>query len=204
MQGERSQLDRSLNRSVFFICLLVFPSLAGLLLVAPILVEIIPRYSKWAPALTPLTFIVFASMFAAVTTQLTNLLNAIGKIKVTFKLMVMWTALTWLIIPYLAITHGVTGASIGYMLVSSTSVIALFLVKKYVDFSLDFVFKPLISAVFMFVVVAIIKNFLPENIIGLLIVVTAGIIIYSLTTYLLVGSSLAGDVKKSFQLLLRR
>ena len=40
-----------------FICLLVFPSLVGIIVLMPLVVEIVPRYSKWAPALIPLIFI---------------------------------------------------------------------------------------------------------------------------------------------------
>ena len=81
MQDEANSLKRSLERSIFFICFLVFPTLAGVLVLAPILVEIIPKYQKWEPALIPLGLIAVNSVFAAVTTQLTNLLNSIGKIK---------------------------------------------------------------------------------------------------------------------------
>jgi O-antigen/teichoic acid export membrane protein len=204
MQDEKEQLERSLNRSVFFICLLVFPSLAGLLLVAPILVEIIPKYEKWEPALIPLTFIAAGSIFSAVTTQLTNLLNAIGKIKITFKLMVMWTVLTWAIIPYLAISYGATGAALGYMLVASSSIIAIIIVKRFVDFSYSYIFKPLISAGLMYMAVDVFKNNLDTSLFSLLLIILAGIGLYTLFIYLLVGGSLVTDVKKSFKLLFKR
>ncbi|OGM72860.1 hypothetical protein A3H19_05875, partial [Candidatus Woesebacteria bacterium RIFCSPLOWO2_12_FULL_39_9] len=90
MQNDKKELEYAVTRSIFFVCFLVFPSVAGLIILAPILIKIIPRYEKWEPALFPLALISINTLFAAATTQLTNLLNAIGKIKVTFKLMVMW------------------------------------------------------------------------------------------------------------------
>jgi O-antigen/teichoic acid export membrane protein len=94
-----------------------FPSLMAEILLAPILIAVIQEYNQWAPALVPLIFICINFAFAAAATQLTNLLNAVGKIKITFYLMIMWTALTWLFIPYLSIKFGVTGAAIGHSLV---------------------------------------------------------------------------------------
>jgi O-antigen/teichoic acid export membrane protein len=150
MQDAKADLERSVTRSIFFICFLVFPSLVGISILAPIFVRVIPRYNQWIPALVPIIFISINFIFAAATTQLTNLLNAIGKIKITFYLMIMWTALTWAFIPILAIKFGVVGASIGYSLVGASSIVAILIAKKYVNFSLtNSMIKPGIGAVVM-------------------------------------------------------
>lgn len=205
MQEDRSELERTLNRSVFFICFLVLPSLAGLLIVAPMLVLIIPRYIKWAPALIPLVFFAISSVFAAVTTQLTNVFNAIGKIKITFKLMLMWTALTWITIPYLAINYSVTGAAAGYAMVSASSVVAIVIVRRYVNFSLKASFFPaFFASVVMFLALLLVKSYLPINLLSVITLVVLGILIYMSIMYLIVGKSLVHDAQKSFKLLVRR
>jgi len=56
------------------------------------------------------------TIFASITTPITNLLNAVGKIKITFYLMLMWTVLTYLIVLPLALKYGVNGAALGYAL----------------------------------------------------------------------------------------
>ena len=202
MQEKKEDLRRSVERSVFFICILVLPSLAGLLVLAPILVQIIPRYSKWSPALIPLMLIGVNTVFAAVTTQLTNLLNAIGKIKTTFKLMIMWTILTWLLVPLLAVKFGVTGAALGYALVGSSSVIAIFIAKKSVNFSLkESVVRPGIAALLMFVVLMVVKRFLLVEFLSVWILILAGVSLYILLMYLLSGPSLVRDIKLSFKTL---
>src|SRR3990167_2800019 len=75
MQDAGAHLERSVTRSIFFICFLVFPSLVGIVVLSPILVNIVPRYNHWTPALVPIIFISINFLFAAATTQLTNLLN---------------------------------------------------------------------------------------------------------------------------------
>jgi O-antigen/teichoic acid export membrane protein len=165
-------------------------------------VEVIPKYGKWAPALIPLAFLALNTVFASVTTQLTNLLNAIGKIKVTFKLMIMWTVLTWALVPILSIKFGVIGAAMAYALVGASSVIAIYIARKYVKFSLsDSVLGPGVAAAIMSVTLLLVKNLLPTNLMAVWILIIVGAVSYFLAIYLIVGVSIIADVKKSFSTL---
>ncbi|AKM82839.1 hypothetical protein A2422_02620 [Candidatus Woesebacteria bacterium RIFOXYC1_FULL_31_51] len=200
MQDHKTDLEKSVTRSIFFICLLVFPSLVGIVILAPILVRIVPRYNQWIPALVPLIFISINFLFAAATTQLTNLLNAIGKIKITFYLMIMWTVLTWAFIPFLAIKYSVIGASVGYSLVGFSSVVAIIVAKKYVNFSImNSMIKPIVGSFVMGITLLIIRRYLPLNINSMLTLALVGLIVYSTSMVSMMGLSLIQDVKKSFK-----
>lgn len=201
IQDNKDELRSSLERSLFFISFLVFPSLFGLLALAPLLVHIVPRYLKWEPALIPLYLVGVNTIFAAITTQLTNLLNAVGKIKTTFKLMVMWTVLTWLFIPFLAIRFGVNGAAFGYSLLGLSSVVAIIVVYRFLPFSFSRSFlKPFFASVIMFFVVLILRSVLPLSFLSFIVLVAAGIITYTILIYLFVGDLLKEDVKKSLKI----
>lgn len=205
LQGEREHLGRSVTRSLFFICLLIFPSLVGIIVLMPLIVELVPRYNKWIIALIPLVFISINYAFAASTTQLTNLLNAIGKIKITFYLMIMWTILTWILVPILALKFGVNGASLGYSLVGLSSIIAIMLAKKYVNFSIfDSIIKPLMASLIMFVVLIFVKRLLAVDFYSVGILVLIGIITYAVSIVSMIGVSLIEDVKKSINTIFNR
>lgn len=198
MQDEKQELARSVTRSIFFICFLVFPSVVGLLILAPILIKIIPRYEKWAPALIALGLISVNTVFAAVTTQLTNLLNSIGQIKTTFKLMIMWTALTWIFVPFLAIKYGVTGAALGYSLVGASSVVAIYIARRHVGFSLlESVARPAAASLVMGVALLIARDFLPVNLASVWILILTGLLTYGFAAFLIIGVSIVSDVRKS-------
>lgn len=200
MQDEKTHLKRALTRSIFFICFLVFPTIAGLLIIAPDLVQIIPRYEKWAPALIPLAFIGVNSMFSAVTTQLTNTLNAIGKIKITFFLMIMWTVLSWIFIPTFAIKYGVVGAAAGYSVVTFSSIVAIIIARKYVDFSLkESTLKPLLATLVMYLILISLRRSLPVSLSSIWIMVGIGAIVYLATTFALYGYSFLNDVKQTYK-----
>ncbi len=198
MQDAQEEIRRAVSRSIFFICFFVFPTLAGLLILAPILVKIIPRYEKWEPALLALSLIGINTVFAAVTTQLTNLLNAIGKIKITFKFMVMWTVLTWLLVPVLAIKYGVNGAAAGYALVGISSVVAIYIARRFVSFSLlESAGRPLAATLVMAMALLIVRNFLPVTFLSVWVLIFLGAVIYGISVYLIVGVSIVSDVRKS-------
>jgi O-antigen/teichoic acid export membrane protein len=163
-------------------------------------VHVVPRYNQWIPALVPIIFISINFIFAAATTQLTNLLNAIGKIKITFYLMIMWTVLTWAFVPLLALKFSVIGASIGYSLVGASSIVAIFIAKKYVNFSiLDSMIKPLIGASVMGAVLIIIRRFLPVSLVSMEILGVVGIAVYMASMVSMIGLSLIEDAKRSFK-----
>jgi len=205
MQNDKKELEYAVTRSIFFVCFLVFPSVAGLIILAPILIKIIPRYEKWEPALFPLALISINTLFAAATTQLTNLLNAIGKIKVTFKLMVMWTVLTWIFVPFLTIKYGVNGAAFGYAMVGASSIIAIYIVRKIINFSLyRSVFTPAVAAIIMALVLLLFKGFLPVNITSVWLLVFAGTLVYMISMYFLVGPLILADAKKGIRAVFSR
>lgn len=186
MQEDREELSKAVSRSIFFVCLLVFPSLVGLILVAPILVEIIPKYDKWQPALLALGFYGINAAWAAVTTPLTNLLNAVGKIGVTFKLMIMWTAISWLLVPGMAILAGVNGAAAGAAVVGTTSVVAILVVRQHIVFDLaGSTGKPLLAAFLMGSVLLFLRTFMPASFASVVLLIAIGTAVYAIATYLL-------------------
>ena len=205
LQDEKEHLERSVTRSIFFICLLVFPSLMGIVVLSPLLVRVVPRYEQWVPALIPIVFISINFAFAGATTQLTNMLNAIGKIKITFYLMIMWTVLSWALIPILSIKFGVIGASIGYSLVGTSSIVAIFIAKKYVNFSIgDSIIKPLIGTLIMGAILLVVRNFLDVSINSMLILGLVGVLVYGSSMISMMGISLIEDAKRSFKTIFNR
>ena len=197
MQEHKLELENSVTRSLMVITFFVFPAVVGIWLTAPILIRVIPNYAKWEPSLVPLGFMSISVLFAAVTTQLTNMLAAIGRIKTVSKLIAMWTILTLILVPALCYRYGVNGAALGYALVSSASVVAILIAKRYVNFSLfQGVIKTGTATLVMGAVVLVAKFFAPPTIMALAVVIFLGGISYLATAYVLMGNSLLMDAKK--------
>lgn len=115
--------------------------------------------------------------------------------------MIMWTVLSWVFLPFLALKYGVNGAALGYSLVGVSSVVAIYVAKRYVNFSLiESVLRPLSAALSMGIVLFILKNFLASSFLSLGILVFAGIVVYAISIYFIVGVSIMTDVKTVFKI----
>lgn len=205
LQDDKKNLERTVTRSIFFITFLVFPAVTGIVIIAPVLFDAIPKYHQWMPAVIPMILLSINVIMASVSTQLTNLLNSIGKIKVTSVFMVMWTVLTWALVPYLAIKYGVNGASFGYALVGLSSVVVIFITKKFVDFSLsESILRPFLASLAMAAVLIVIRNLVPHNLTNLGLLIAAGATTYIISILILVGQSLIEDAKKGIKSLITK
>src|SRR3972149_5369149 len=159
LQHDPQELKKAIEKTLFFISLITFPIVALLATLAPLAVKIIPRYSKWETALIPLALYCFNSALAAISTPLTSTLNAIGKVKINTYLMIMWTALAWLLTPDLALKFGYLGVAYATAIIALSSVVPVIIVKRYVDFSLkDSFLKPAVATVIMLSVSIFISN----------------------------------------------
>ncbi|OGY11699.1 MAG: hypothetical protein A3D26_03135 [Candidatus Blackburnbacteria bacterium RIFCSPHIGHO2_02_FULL_44_20] len=197
LQDDHTQLKSALSRSIFFICLLVFPAIAGLMLLAPLLTEVVPKYEKWEPALFALNLFGLSAGIAAITTPLTNMLNAIGRIRTTFKLMIMWVILTWAIMPYFANRGGVNGAALGALLIGLSSVVAIVIAYKYVKFDVSYsIVKPLLGTTAMATILYFLRTVVPVSWLGVSSLIITGVIFYSVVISLLIGPTLAVDARK--------
>lgn len=137
LQHDKEKLIQAIEISLKYMCLAAFPILVGMGFMALPLINIIPRYTKWLPALIPLYIYLYNSAWASISTSLTNLLNATGKIKSTFKLMLMWTGLTWLTMPFLSLKFGYLGVAYATGIIATSSIVTIILAKSTTNFSLS-------------------------------------------------------------------
>ena len=59
------------------------------------------KYQKWQPALPLFYIFAISSLIVSFSAPFMNLLNGLGKVKITFSFMVFFTALIWLLTPWL-------------------------------------------------------------------------------------------------------
>ncbi len=184
LQDQREHLKRALERSVFLICLLIFPVLAGMGYLMPKVVSVFPKYAKWEVALIPFWLYLGSFFWGVVTTPLVNAFNSVGKVKITLKLMVLWTGLTWAITPFLAKSIGVNGAALGLFLVSSTSFIAWIMAKK--EFKISFkriLLVPISATAIMFGSLFLTDKLFVDSLIDIIFLVAIGASTYLAAAY---------------------
>jgi O-antigen/teichoic acid export membrane protein len=150
LQDHPEKLRRAIEKAIYFISLFILPVLVGLSIMMYPLTQLFSRYQQWQPALLMLAFFCAEVAFSAISTPLTNTLNAIGKINETLKLMIMWTVLNWTVTPIMIHFFGYQGVAFASMLIGCTAFITIAIVKKYVQISfVDQIWRQLVACFVM-------------------------------------------------------
>jgi len=196
LQKNKEILKKAVEKSLFFLCFLTFPILIGFSILASDLVKIIPRYLKWQPALIPLYLYCLNSAWAVISTTATNFFNAIGKVKVTLKMMLIWLFLTWTLMPLMAIKGGYLGVSWAVGMIAFSSVIPLVLAKREINFNLtDSIYKPALASLLMGGIMFFLGKKCPSSFGGIVFTVFVGALSYLLISWFFFGESLISDFK---------
>src|SRR6185369_5412999 len=126
----------------------------------------------------------------------TNFLNAIGRIGITLKLMVMWTILEWLMSPLLTLYFNIYGVAIAQSIIAFTSIIPIIIVVRMIKVDvIAQIWRPLIAAIIMGLITYFIAGYYVINFLTLLAVVLTGAIIYSLLIFLLARDRIVLTIK---------
>ena len=204
LQEERDHLVKAIEKSIFFTTLFIFPVLTGLLVLAPIALVVIPKYQKWQPALLALGLFSVNAMWSSVSTTITNAFAAMGKIKINLKLMLMWTALTWILTPLLMSKYGYNGVAAASAIVASSSIIPMIILKKMLPVSLfSNIWPQLISALFMGIFLKwLVSSLVIGHWILVIPLIAAGAILYFAFIFILTGKKLINELRSVKQLVI--
>lgn len=165
LQHDVNLLRKAIEKSLFFISLAIFPILAGMAVFIYPLLEVFPVYAHWEPAALSLILFSLSIAGGALSSPLTNTLNAIGKISITLRLMVLWTVLTWVLTPVAIYFFGFSGVALAALVISLTSFLPVIYLQKYVKFTfLDQVWRQFVAAVLLSVVGVLGQNYWSQGI----------------------------------------
>jgi PST family polysaccharide transporter len=179
LQHDKKILGTAIEKTLFGLALTIFPITVGLLFFIRPIMAIVPRYGKWEPALLSFTLFAVASAVAALSTPLTNALNAVGKIKTTLKLMILWTVTTWILTTLLVWAIGFNGVALSLLLITSTIALVVRWAKQISKFSfVGSVQGPLVAAFVQGGFYAFLKVPTMNNLLWLAAAGLVGVILY--------------------------
>lgn len=199
LQEDKILLRKAIEKSLFFVSSLMFPMLTILIIASPFIISYFPKWNKWEPAVLTLVFFALNAMVSSLSGILVNVLDSTGKVKTTLKLMVIWTALVWILTPVFIAFFGFNGVAIASFLVTLTIFYTVYLVKKVVDFSfLGSILKPAIATFVMAVFFYSSANLFAKSLFYLVALGLLSGVVYFVLFYLMAGKELRSDFKKIF------
>lgn len=147
IQEEKERVGNLIGKILKYQTLVLAPVFVGMALLLDEAVELIPKYSKWEPAIPLFYIIVAAAFFSSYSSPFTNLFNSVGKVKLTFKFMLYWTVMSWISIPFFTHYFGYYGFPISLLILSLTFAVIVPIAKRIVSFQFfPNIIPPIISA----------------------------------------------------------
>ncbi len=160
IQNEKEHIGKLLEKILYYQTLLLAPIYAGMILLMHYVVALVPKYSKWEPAI-PLFYLFCISAFlASYSTPFINLFNALKKVGLSLKFMIYWTVMTWLLVPILSKSYGMYGLPVTLVFLSLTCIVVIIISKRIIPFNFfPSIYSSIIAAIGMSVVVFGIQTF---------------------------------------------
>lgn len=196
IQEDKTKISRLVEKILHYQSLVLAPSLIGLAIIMSPLMHIIPKYSKWQPALPLFYLFCLSSFFSSYSTPFINLFNALGKVRISLSFMIIWTVMTWVLTTFLIPPLGIYGFPVTQLILSSTFLFVVWQAKKIIQFSfLKPVHKPVLTAVFMGMVLFVIQRFTPLSFPYFLMTVAGGALLYFILLLILFKMNLITEIK---------
>ncbi len=199
IQHDTQKISRLIQKILFYQTTILAPSILGIALIMNNFIEIIPKYSKWAPALPLLYIFCISAFLSSYSTPFINMFNALGKVRISFKFMLAWTIATWVLTPILTQTFGLFGFPITLVILSSSFIIVVTKAKTLIQFSfIQSIIKPLSATIVMGIIVFAILNINLRTDIKLIISILSGALSYFAILIIIYKINLITEVKSLF------
>ncbi len=195
IQGDKEKLGLAVNKAIFGTSFLTFPILTIINVAAQFLVVAVPRYQKWIPALPFLAFFSLNAAMACVFITLVNLLNSVGKVKLTLKLMFFWTALSWILNLSLIYLVGSIGVGIASLLMGFASLVVIYFARQIIKIDHTSYIYPAFSAGIVTLGSYQLLPYVGKTYINMFIVCFLMGVAYLLTSILLFRKKLFNEIK---------
>lgn len=197
LQHAKEVLGKGIGKTLFGSALFTFPITVGLIFFMEPLIAIIPRYNKWEPALPSFYMFALAAAVASLSVPLTNALNAVGKIRITLYLMVMWTLATWILTVFFISLLGFNGVALALLIITGTIILVVQLAKRVAPFGFwGSVAYPLVGAALQSFWYFLARGNPPYNLGRLILVASSGVILYAAFVWYSEKDKIKGIIKE--------
>lgn len=179
LQNDKEKVKRLIEKIMFYQTALLTPAILGLAMEMDDVIHVIPKYAKWAPALPLLYIFCISAFFASFSSPLINLMNSLGKAKLPFIFMFIWTIATWIFTPLLTHYFGYYGFPLTVMIISLSSIFVVKKAQEFVPFRiLASIYKPFFSTMAMGIVMFFVKQIYIHTFHGMVLTTLTGIVTY--------------------------
>ncbi len=206
IQSEPDKQKSVMERILKYQSMIMIPACLGMMMLMPLIVELLPKYEKWRPALPIFYIFVASSLFSGYSNPFINYFNGIGKIKLSLGFMVFWTVSTWLLLIPLSKAFGMFGFPLTVLILSLTFIIVLLKARTFIAFDfLGIVTRYLVSGLGMVGVLYGARIIFASTGVWIIpLVIGAGMVTYYGILRLLFGEDLISEAREILDPIMNR
>lgn len=134
IQSDPVKQKRVLELVLKYQSMVLIPASLGMMILMPLIVDVLPQYEKWRPALPIFYIFVASSLLSGYSNPFINFFNGTGKIKLSLTFMVFWTVATWILLIPLSKSYGMFGFPLTVLILSLSCVIVMMKARQFVTF----------------------------------------------------------------------
>ncbi len=195
IQGNKEMLRRAIEKTIRFTNLFLFPAVFMLAATAKPIVSIIFT-DKWLPALPAFYIHLTGIIIVGITNTFMDVFWALGRTKMAVKFLVLFTVVNWLSSVPLVYKFGFNGAMVGSVVVLYVSLpLTWWYMNTIVKVRVMSQLWPAFVAALIAGLVSWRLSHLATNLINLLVLLTAGGLIYLALLFIFEGRRLVSDIR---------
>ena len=161
---------------------------------------------KWQAAIPAFYFMSLRMVGSNVTTLYISVLNALGEVRTSLRILVWWTIADWTLAVVFCQWFGFTGIAAAYGV--SVFPISFWLIRELqqyasVNLKVSF-FKPLLLSLAVSMAIVMVKPFLPVSVVTVFGLALAGLLTYSLLWIVLEGKTLVVEGRFFLESVIKR
>lgn len=201
IQHDHEKQRNVIQKIIRYQSMILIPASLGMIVLMPLIVDILPKYEKWRPALPIFYIFVFSGLLSSYSTPFINFFNGIGKVKISLTFMLAWTVLTWLLIIPLTRMFGMYGFPLTVLMLSLSCVIVILKARSLIPFDflgsmLRYVVSGAVMAVMLFLVKA---GTLHMGVVSAVIMIVVGAVSYYAALLLIFKENLITELYNEFK-----
>lgn len=199
IQHDKEKITRLIEKTLRYQTLILAPAITGLAITMPMFVFIIPKYNKWAPAIPIFFIFCLSSLFSSYSSPFMNLFNALGKVKISFMFMFIWTGMVWVLTILLTQSLHYYGFPFAQLILSATFLFVIWQAKKMVRFGfIQSIYQPLIAAAGMGFVLIMLRLLFPLSLALFISILLIGGAVYFILLLILFKINLVSEIRSLF------
>lgn len=197
LQGDSDKQKSVMNTILKYQSMVMIPASLGMMMLMPLIIDILPKYDKWRPALPIFYIFVASSLFSSYSTPFINYFNGIGKVKLSLGFMIMWTVLTWVLLVPLSRMYGMLGFPLTVLILSMTCFVVIAKARQYIAFDFfDIVTRYLVSGFLMVIALYGMRVMtFSLGVLGIPLIIVAGALVYYVALRFIFGEDLLTEAK---------